>query len=284
MPDPHRLLLEAIDRSLRIEVQGAHVTPIGTGFCTGWRTLPGCTTAHVVDISICLELPGGPPVTLRPGESFCLPPSLHHRSTVTSGTGLSRWSLFECMIFGSVPALSLVDLPLVLHGRKAQRLGDLNAALATELHHPAPGLQSTIRKQALAFAVVGLLLADAPLRPHAEALLLHAKRLAPVLDHLERHLAAPVSRQGLARIAGLSPSRFHALFTAAMGMSPLAYALQRRLQLASHQLVSSDLSVQDIATRMGFSDPFYFSRLFRQRMQLSPSAYRRAARHGLSPG
>jgi AraC-like DNA-binding protein len=280
-PISSRLLLQAIDRSLRIEVNGAAVTAIAIGHTTGWRTLPGCTTAHLLEITNHLDRLNHPPLVINSGEAFILAPNLHHRSTVIAGSGVSRWSLFDCLIFGSVPVMSLIEVPLVLTGRTAKRLGDLNCALGQTMHDPAPGLQSTLRKHAQAFELVQFLVELGNLRPDAEALLMHAERMAPVLQHIERHLQQPVSRAGLAKVAGLSPSRFHALFRATMGMSPMAYALQRRLQHASYLLIGSDLTVQDVSSRLGFSDPFYFSRIFKSRMHLSPVRYRQQTRNGL---
>ena len=280
MPITSRTLLKALADSLRIDVTGADSTAIGAGHTTGWRILPGCTTAFVVGITIQLERRAMPPVTVHPGEAFCMAPARHHRSTVTTGLGVSHWSLFDCRIFASVGLMSLVALPEVLTGSAARRLGDINAALGISLRDEA-GLASVLRSQALAGDLVSFLVDAGSMRPEAEVLLLHAERLMPVLRHLEEHLAAPVSRAGLARLAGLSPSRFHALFRTAMGVSPVAYALGRRLQHASHLLIASDLAVSEVGSRVGFCDPFYFSRIFKQRMHVSPARYRQRARVGL---
>jgi AraC-like DNA-binding protein len=282
MPITNRTLLDALERSLRFVITGADVTRIGTGHTTGWRTLPGCTTAHLQEITIQLELRGEQTLVLRPGEAFILDAGVHHRSSVSAGTGCSRWSLFDCRIFGSVPLMSLITLPVVLRGAAARRLGDINAALGAAFNTRDPGLPATLRQHARAADLVSFLVDAGSLRAHAHLLLAHAQRLSSVLDHIEAHAASPVSRSGLARISGLSPSRFHALFTTAMGMSPVAYALSRRLQLASHLLIASELPVQEVASRLGFADPFYFSRLFKSRMRVSPNSYRKQARLGLT--
>jgi AraC-like DNA-binding protein len=141
-------------------------------------------------------------------------------------------------------------------------------------------LRGGVRLHALGFQLVDALIAHAPLLPHSQALLLHAERLAPVLDHIERRLAAPLTRVSLARVAGLSPSRFHARFRTAVGMAPLAYVQHCRLQRAQQLLIATDLGVGGIAERCGFADAFYFSRLFKLRLGTTPSVYRQAARRG----
>ena len=49
-----------------------------------------------------------------------------------------------------------------------------------------------------------------------------------------------------------------------------------KIQAACRLLDSTDESVKVIAARLGFSDPLYFSRVFRRTQGLSPSAYRRS--------
>jgi transcriptional regulator GlxA family with amidase domain len=44
-------------------------------------------------------------------------------------------------------------------------------------------------------------------------------------------------------------------------------------------LSETELSVKEIATQTGFEDEFYFSRLFRQKLNLTPSQWRNRSRH-----
>ena len=46
---------------------------------------------------------------------------------------------------------------------------------------------------------------------------------------------------------------------------------------AAELLTSTDLPISDISRRCGYENPFYFSRVFRERMGMPPSEYRRAA-------
>ncbi len=82
----------------------------------------------------------------------------------------------------------------------------------------------------------------------------------------------------LARIAGLSRSQFCLLFRAAMGRSPQDYMEERRMELARFYLMTTASSIGEIASNIGFDDPFYFCTRFRRRFEQSPSMYRRANR------
>ncbi len=274
------LLWAAIERSLVLDVAGAAVTPIARGHTTGWRTLPGCTTAHLPGLHTRLERDGVPPLELKPGEGFVLPPSLHHNSTIVNGSGVSRWSLFSCTILGGLDLMSLVSAPLRWRGREAERLGDAAQELG-EARAPGPETPaSAVRRHLAASRLVLTICERATLIPHALTLLAQADRLAPVFDRIEADLARRWTRAGLARLAGLSPSRFAALFAGATGSSPLAYIAKRRLSRAQQLLIATESAVQDVAASVGFDDAYHFSRWFRKGSGMPPRAYRAGARAG----
>lgn len=64
-------------------------------------------------------------------------------------------------------------------------------------------------------------------------------------------------------------------FGAAIGQTPLGYLQAVRLEAARALLEVGDMSVQLVASQVGYSDASSFSRLFRQGVGLSPGAYRR---------
>lgn len=96
-----------------------------------------------------------------------------------------------------------------------------------------------------------------------------------VLDYLNQcdlREDLPLSR--LAQLSGLSVETFRKRFFEAMGDSPVHYLLKRRLTAAKELLSSTDMSVMQVGEAVGFSDPYYFSRVFRKYQGLSPSAFR----------
>ena len=98
--------------------------------------------------------------------------------------------------------------------------------------------------------------------------------LAPALRRIDNDVAAPLYNQSLARSCQLSISTFVRRFHAAVGVSPAQYILERRITLAAELLLMGQLSIDAVAESVGFSDRFYFSRVFSKRMQCTPAAYR----------
>ena len=98
-----------------------------------------------------------------------------------------------------------------------------------------------------------------------------ARRLKHLLDE---NVASAVSLGELAERYGKSVSQAHRIFRAAYGASPYAYVLERRLELAKVMLANSAATVKDIAGRTGFSDPYYFSNLFKRKFGVAPRHFR----------
>ncbi|HYE04482.1 MAG TPA: AraC family transcriptional regulator [Planctomycetota bacterium] len=101
------------------------------------------------------------------------------------------------------------------------------------------------------------------------------QRILDALRAIEARIGERITLGDLARAARLSVSRFSAEFGAHVGASPIDYVLQLRLRHATHLLRDHNLSIGEVATRVGFADQFYFSRQFRRRYGVSPMQYRR---------
>ena len=84
---------------------------------------------------------------------------------------------------------------------------------------------------------------------------------------------APVAQ--MVAISGLAERTFKRRFVQATGMGPLDYVHHLRLEEAKQMLESGDASVESIAFEVGYRDASFFNRLFRRKVMLSPTQYRR---------
>ncbi|MBB3131016.1 AraC-like DNA-binding protein/mannose-6-phosphate isomerase-like protein (cupin superfamily) [Paenibacillus rhizosphaerae] len=91
-----------------------------------------------------------------------------------------------------------------------------------------------------------------------------------MMDRLE----GTVTLKQLAAQARVSVPHFTQRFKEATGYSPIDYYLRLKIQLACRHLDLTEQSVKEISHRLGFQDPYYFSRLFKKIMGKSPSEYR----------
>jgi AraC-like DNA-binding protein len=82
----------------------------------------------------------------------------------------------------------------------------------------------------------------------------------------------------LAYELGVGYSWFRRMFHHYTGLAPAQYFLQLKLNKAKDLLVSTSLSVKEIALMTGFESQFYFSKFFKKRMGMSPLQFREYSR------
>lgn len=90
------------------------------------------------------------------------------------------------------------------------------------------------------------------------------------------HIAERPSLQTLSREAGLSVPHYCSLFRRHTGSSPLHHFRRLNIQHACQLLDTSDLRIGEVAHRLGWGDPFHFSRCFHRITGKSPTAWRRS--------
>lgn len=101
----------------------------------------------------------------------------------------------------------------------------------------------------------------------------------PVLEKLKHLLIQNIHNSNFClndaiRSLSESATTVHRLFKKATGMSPMQYLIDIRIREARNLLSYSDMSVKEIAYKIGFNDPYYFSRLFKKKVGTSPAAFR----------
>lgn len=100
--------------------------------------------------------------------------------------------------------------------------------------------------------------------------------LLEALSYIEQHFKEHIDQKELATRCGMTPFRFSRIFKQTCGIGFLEFILRKRMESAEDLLCNSQMSVTSIAYEMGFQDPSYFTRAFKQHFGCCPSDYRRA--------
>jgi AraC family transcriptional regulator of arabinose operon len=95
------------------------------------------------------------------------------------------------------------------------------------------------------------------------------------INFMLEHLSGKIKLQEIAEVSGLSASHFSRLFLNSTGHSPIDYYIQLKVQRACRLLDHPGSMVAAVSREMGFEDQFYFSRVFRKVMGISPTVYRK---------
>ncbi|HEX7177004.1 MAG TPA: helix-turn-helix domain-containing protein [Pyrinomonadaceae bacterium] len=102
------------------------------------------------------------------------------------------------------------------------------------------------------------------------------RRIRRAVELMHAHLDRDLPLEELAGAAYLSPFHFSRLFKKLTGAAPHAYLASLRNARAQTLLAETDLSVTEVAERVGYSSSSHFSKAFRQATGLSPRAFRNA--------
>ena len=289
--------LRALDPSLRLcGVQEGWAAPVALisaphGFGEAhW-------VEHCPETLISFQLSGGP-VTCQAGPRrgarsaepcsyFALTPKgAPHKYQASEAVGCVQIYLSDALIDRVAEGLGARTL---LSGRMRDDL----------VFHEEPGLAALVttyvERACLDAEPVSRIESEARATLIVERLLTHLHDLAPAerpralgglapwqvrrtTEYLHDNLVRDVALGELASVAKLSPFHFARAFKASLGMPPHAYLRELRLARAKAMLVETDLSVTEIAARVGYDAPQALGKAFRRETGLTPTGYRRERR------
>jgi len=106
-----------------------------------------------------------------------------------------------------------------------------------------------------------------------------AEFIRKALVYVERNLAnSDLSVQELGKELLLGRATLYRKIFALTGQTPVEFIRSIRLQRAKQLLEKGQLTVAEIAYEVGFTDPKYFTKVFKETFQYTPSAYQQAKR------
>src|SRR6202158_6136685 len=104
---------------------------------------------------------------------------------------------------------------------------------------------------------------------------LAAWQMLRVRAYIDSNLHRTIHIRDLSAVARRSKAHFSRKFKLALGESPHAYVVRRRVERACHLMMTSAASLSDIALSVGFSDQAHLCRLFRKAFGQSPASWQR---------
>lgn len=272
---------------------------------------PGCLWFHVVTSGECrleVDVGIGAEAPMRPGELVLVPRGEGHRLRSAAGVGApdirsiphpmldDRYALLRHggggdvtrMVCGAVrfehpAARSLVDVlpgiirvePTALSGR----LQDTLRLLAAEVEDLRPGGEAVITRLAdvLVIQAIRTWLARDPAARTGWLGALADDRIGTVLARVHREPEREWTVGALAAAASMSRSSFAARFTELVGEPAMSYVTRWRMYAAVDALGGGDVTVAELAGRMGYRSEAAFSRAFSRVVGEPPGRVRRRA-------
>lgn len=105
-----------------------------------------------------------------------------------------------------------------------------------------------------------------------------SSEFSAVFSYIENNLSVKIANKTLADIAHMHPTHFIRCFKKETGQTPAEYVLARKMERAKYLLESTELQISDISDGLSFFDTMHFSKAFKKRYSVSPTAYRKIHR------
>lgn len=99
--------------------------------------------------------------------------------------------------------------------------------------------------------------------------------LQDAVQYIEEHFHEHIEQSQIARHCGMTPFRFSRLFKQTYQLGFVEFVLAKRMEKADELLCNSQMPITSIAYTVGFQDPSYFTRAFKQYFGCCPSEFRR---------
>ena len=103
---------------------------------------------------------------------------------------------------------------------------------------------------------------------------LYHPAIQKAIVYIQTNLKSSLKIDDIAKTVGISPKYFHKIFKSCIGKTPNSFIMEERMKLAKEQLLSTDLSVGDIAQNCGFTSHTYFTRVFKTFFHQTPQEFR----------
>lgn len=125
-----------------------------------------------------------------------------------------------------------------------------------------------LRIQARILELLGLYWEACTRRPHHPY-------VKAAMERIEQDFAEALTIERICRSLGISRAYLHELFRADLGVSPMEYVTDVRLERSRQMLLYSDESVSEIALACGFNSIAYYSYVFKKKTGSSPTDFRK---------
>ncbi len=226
---------------------------------------------YCLDGSGTIELPMRK-LDLAKGTAFCIPPRVEHRYFASES---DPWSILWIHFKGDQTVLYPIGelKPVTLESPESrERLQGYFIQLFDIL-----GASYTQGNFIFASSLLSVILGEIYFRRSEAVVDRQHSLLTKAIQYMYRNLEGQLTLADLSEYMQLSKSYLTNLFNGLTRHSPIDFFIRLKIQQACKELRLTNRPVSEIAGKVGFEDPFYFSRIFKKVTGLSPRDYRNGA-------
>ncbi len=225
------------------------------------------------------------------GDFIYIPPTLIYRADAVSGEATLRAMVFDSSILEANMERFDTEVLYMFHLQSKNRLMPFKSG------HP---VHSTLKKYMqrsydeyvsrdicyklpiranIYLMMTALLRYYCGSKDDSDRMIYHnVLRLRPVIEYISNNYTDKIYIEKLAEIINVSSDYFTKMFKDSIGKTPIEYINGLRINQAMKYLTQTDMPMAEIAEKIGFCNPNYFHKIFKQYMNTSPLAYRKSAK------
>lgn len=283
-----------IEKIIRYAESHPHLPLKYAGTGSSWETMPApCIELTYMIEGECSALKMGPEQFKLPNNHMALL-SVHHGNYALNDQRFRSWCAF--LDVSDSPEFScLYDKPLFYATPISRPEAILRAFKLLAIQSPhfgrwekltcpitkmpllapeQPNRSVEIFAKAAFLNLMGLFLQEVEMQTHPVHMT--ADTIRSAIDFLAINYQNPeITLKNIADAVYLNPDHFGRLFKQITGQSPIQYLRKLRIEQSCFLLQNTTDSIKTISRQVGFDDPYYYSRVFRELKGLSPQKFRR---------
>ncbi|WP_158602351.1 AraC family transcriptional regulator [Cohnella endophytica] len=244
-----------------------------------WRLLPYTVIVCPIVGECFCEYETNEVVSARSGSTLIVPPNVKHKYRMDIGK--VHYAHIHYTFLQNIDILALFNVPSVVTGAESDRISSLLKQLSESTDSNSSdkiSIKTVIHARALALELLVAILDASKIKRESMDFFIHFSKISAVLEYIDQNIDKPITREELAGLLAVSPTRFHYIFNDIMKISPILYVNKIRLQKAQTLLASTDIPVGEVALRSGYPDIHHFSKQFKKWVGVSPSKYKENSR------
>ena len=224
-------------------------------------------------MSIVQSLRGSYDVTLTDGKTYrtteggiFIAPSqvrqtLTHHNSVYTDSMRARYLFLDVLIDGLYRIDDIFNFPTLINKKHLQEMTYYLDRLFSERNSLCADLSEIYK------IIDILLLTSSPKTPENYT-------VQKITNYVKKHYSDKIKAEDIAEAVNLSTSSLFRIFKKYLKISPANYINRVRIQHAAALLETKSYNISEIANHVGFDDIYYFSKLFKNHLGISPSKYR----------
>lgn len=122
--------------------------------------------------------------------------------------------------------------------------------------------------------VLSLILSEIYFREKVDESSVRDRHVTMVIRYMYQHLRENLTLEEISEEVQLSKSYLNAVFKAQTGKSPVEFFIHLKMQEACKLLKSTDYYIYEVSSELGYTDQYYFSRIFKKVVGVSPKDYK----------